>query len=474
MDDLKNKLEFSLQLAKARNNFPYFVNHIFSQSVGILKDGTWTGGDLIDDLSQWLQDESLTIRVSARDHFKSMSFYAYIMWLILRNLNSDLEIQYFSYNAKMASYHTNKIKRAVSSNPYFSQIIDKKKTADSIISYSWNGQDKITVSPRGLLEFKRGIHSPIIFVDDPMQDPENKLSPVRITQINDIMKTQIMDMWQKELHIAGTPQTTGDFFFDPTFTKRFAVKIMPAIIDEEKKIVLWKEWMSYEELQLKKYERGLKVFNQEYMCSPVYSEEAFISADFYDPCVDKNAVNYSPEEWEAVLAKRTEDPDYEDMDIAGGFDIGKKAHPSHLVLFEYDHDKRVWNQVHSKWMDSWNYIDQLEYLQMICESFSPYVLYYDNTRGEFESFDEAGDLPAPMEPVNFTIKTKHAMATNFDKALGNKAISLLPDTRQRNQILVVNNDLLAPETKEGHGDSFWSVAMSLKDYGGGGVEVTVL
>ncbi len=474
MENSEKQLELPIYLAKLRNDLPYFVREVFSKSEGVLKDGKWTGGDFIDDLADWLQNEHLTIRVSARDHFKSMSFYAYIMWLIFKNANSDLEIQYFSYNAKMAGYHTQKIKRAIASNPYFEQIKDLKKTADSIISYTWNGKNKVTVNPRGLLEFKRGIHSPIVFVDDPMQDPENKLSPVRIMQINDIMKTQIMDMWQKELHIAGTPQTTSDFFFDPTFTKRFSVRIMPAIVNEEEKQALWPEWMSYDELQLKKYERGNKIFNQEYMCSPVYSEEAFISADYYDPCVDKDAKNYLPAEWEAVLESRKKIDNFEDRDIAGGFDIGKKAHPSHLVLFEHDHLNRKWNQIHSKWMDSWNYIDQLEYLQMICDSFNPYVLYYDNTRGEFEAFDEGGDLPAAMEPVTFTIKTKHAMAVNFDKGLGNKDISLLPDTRQRNQILVVNNDLLAPETPEGHGDSFWSVCLSLKDYGGGGVEATVL
>jgi len=157
----------------------------------------------------------------------------------------------------------------------------------------------------------------------------------------------------------------------------------------------------------------------------------------------------------------------------GGFDIGKKAHPSHLVVLEYNPETRKYVQVHGKWMDNWNYVDQLDYLQQICDVFDLYVLYYDNTRGEFESFGEAGDLPAPMEPVVFSLKSKFSMATNLDKALSNEEIVFLPETRQRSQILMVNNDLQAPETAEGHGDSFFSMCMALKDYGGGGIGVTM-
>jgi len=458
---------------RAKTDFTYFVNEIFSQSYGVLKDGKWTGGDYVNEISAWLGDKKTTIRVSARDHFKSMSFYAHIMWKLLRYEDKDHEIQYFSFNNKMAAYHTQKIKLAIDSNPFFNKIIDKKRTADSIISYSWDGTHKFKVTPRGLLEFKRGIHCPDIYVDDPMQDPSNKLAPVVIIKINDIIKTQIMDMWQNELHIAGTPQTNHDFYFDPAFIKRFSVKILPAIIDEKKKTVLWPEWMSFDDLMMKREERGPRIFNQEYMCSPVYSEEAFVSADRYDRCVNNDAKNYKFAEWIKVKEERAIAVE-EEKDVIGGFDIGKKAHPSHLVILEYDIQKKKYVQIHSKWMDGWDYIDQLDYLKEACDTFDMYALYYDNTRAEFEAFDEAGDLPGAMEPVIFSMKSKHSMATRLDKALSNEQIVFLPETRQRNQILIVNNDLQAPETPEGHGDSFFSMCMALMDYGGGGISATVL
>lgn len=217
----------------------------------------------------------------------------------------------------------------------------------------------------------------------------------------------------------------------------------------------------------KKKERGEKVFNQEYLCSPVYSEEAYVKEDDYDGCVNMELRNWTLEDWEA----RKEIPS---TDRVGGFDIGKKTHPSHLAIFEYNEDKKKWQQVHSKWMDNWDYNDQRDYLERACEAFDLYDLRYDATRGEFESFEERNELPAEMTPVNFTHKRKHAMAADLDKAITNGDVEFLDDRRQRSQLLVVNNDLLAPETPEGHGDSFWSVCLALADYEGADVEATLV
>ena len=53
------------------------------------------------------------------------------------------------------------------------------------------------------------------------------------------------------------------------------------------------------------------------------------------------------------------------------------------------------------------------------------------------------------------------MATNFEKMVENNEVELLNDRRMLDQILVVDNDLQALETPEGHGDSFWSIALAL-------------
>ncbi len=468
--------------ALSDDGFPFFVNQMFSESVDILKDGKWVGGAYIDDISGWLQSNKKTIRVSARDHFKSMSFYALIMWKVLRlyKLKRSREAQYFSYKDTMSSYHLAKIKTAIACNPWFNGVIDLKTQAEGVISYSWDGDKRYTVAPKGMLEFKRGIHCPDIFVDDVLQDPENKLVPTKITRINDVMKSQIMDMAQDELHVVGTAQTNQDFFFDKAFTARFSVRILPAEKDSQNHIALWPEWMDWEELKAKERERGPKFYNQEYLVRPVYSENAFIEKKKLDEVINPQLKNYSVFEWAQLREARKKAKQRDDYDSVAGYDLGKKAHPSHFVIFEKrpvkidgkEVMKRI--QVHSKWFDQVDYQDQLAYIRQAIETFGVYRCYFDGTRGELEMMQESGELPPEMESVHFTVKSKHSMAAAIDKSISQKTIEFLNDDRQTNQMLMVTNDLQAPETPEGHGDSFWSIGLSHLDAEAEAVDIMFL
>lgn len=459
----------------AEDGFPLFVEHIFSQSLDILKDGKFTGGAFVYDIADWLQKNKKTLRVSARDHFKTMSFYAHIMWKIYRlyYTEKNREINYFSYGESMAAYHLAKIKVAIKCNPYFEGIIDLKAQADSILSYSWDGKKKITVHPRGLMEFKRGIHCHDIYVDDPFQDPENKMVPTKIIRINQTMKTQILDMFQDECHIAGTAQTNHDFFFDDDFVSRFSRRILPAVVDQKNKIPLWPEWMGWEELMSKKRERGEKVFNQEYLCSPVYSENAFVdSKERLYSVVNDKLKNFSITDWEKELERREEKGEDMDTDKVAGWDLGKKGHPAHFTIYEKIGKKRI--QRHDKWFDHVDYTEQLEYIRQHIEAFGAYRVYYDATRGELEMLEETGELGGEFEGVHFTFKGKHKMAGAFDRAITNKEIELINIPRSLNQMLIVTNDLQAPETPEGHGDSFWSTGLSFMDQEDEGVDINFL
>lgn len=472
------KIELDIQLIDKiirDDGFPLFVEHIFSQSVDVMKDGKWTGGAFPMDIADWMQKNNKTLRVSAKDHFKSMSFYAHIMWKIYRlyYLERNREINYFSYGEGMASYHLAKIKIAIKSNPYFDGIIDLKAQADSILSYTWDGKKRITVHPRGLLEFKRGIHCNDVYVDDPFQDPENKLVPTKIKKINDTMKTQILDMFQNECHIAGTAQTNHDFFFDDEFVSRFSRRILPAVVDEKNQIALWPEWMNWEELMAKRKERGEKVFNQEYRCSPVYSENAFFEKEKLMAVVSQLNKNFTFEEWEKEIEYRTKAKQTTDWDKVAGWDLGKKGHPAHFTVFEKRKvkDKTVRVQIHDKWFDHVDYTEQLQYIDGAIDAFNIQLVFYDATRGELEMLDETGQLRGEYEGVHFTFQRKNAMATAFDKAVTNKDIELLNSSRSIGQMLIVSNDLQAPVTPEGHGDSFMSTCMTFCDLESEGADI---
>lgn len=427
-------------LAEGRNDFKFFINNIFALS---FED--FIKGKHINNTGDFLGTNKKTIRISARDHFKSTSLYAHFMWDLL--YRPGLECHYFSYNSSMSAYHLGKIKQLIARNPFYSEIVDLKPTAEGVLKYIWEGKIT-TLDPCGLLAFKRGIHAPRIYIDDPLRDPDNKLNPTVINKVNRIFVTEVFSMLKKDgqMHIVGTPQTDFDFFFDKKVTEGFETKIMPAVVNWKKKTALWPEYMPWKELMRRKRQLGDRVFSQEMLCRPVWTEQAWFSREKL-----MDVVNPSLRQENQMLRKNF---------VVMGWDIGKKVHPSHITVFE-ERTKNHWIQIYQKFMDGWNYNKQLEHVNELIRKFNVDEGAYDATRGEMESFVERGELSNVLQPVVFKTTVKHDMATNFEKMVENNEIELLNDRRMIDQILVVDNDLVALETPEGHGDSFWSIALAL-------------
>ena len=427
---------------------PWFIKHIFSKS---FDKGTFIHGNYIDEVAKRMSDNAWTMDISARDHFKSTRLYAEIMYDIFTT-DKDIECHYFSYQQGMSAYHLSKLKKMIEANPFFKGFVDLSPTALSAINY-FNGQATYHAMPEGLLSFKRGIHAERIYIDDPLKDPENKLAPTVIYKINTIIKTEMFAMVKKGgiCRVVGTPQTNNDFFFDEQLQRKFSVAIRPAIVDEAKKIVIFPEWKSYEELCEIRDTIGDKAFNQEYMTKPSYSESSYIERKDLQAVVD------------ASLAQATK---YEgNNDVVAGFDIGKKAHPAHLAIYERWTDKEDgkyhYRQLVSKWFDGVEYKEQLDYLLWAIDNYRIDVLRYDNTRGEFEGFEEQGLLHRCMKPVQFNVKTNNAMAVSLNTIIREQRCTMIDDVRQIDQLLQVNNDLQAIESPQGHGDSFWSNALAM-------------
>lgn len=453
--------EVTENIAKARKSFRNFVYLIFSQSFD-----QFYGGDYIDEVCRFYEFNKDTARISARDHFKSTGLYAVIMHDIFF-WEGDLEMHYFSFQEGMAGYHIGKLKNLIARNPYFVDIIDLKPKSESTMLYNRDGY-RFSLEPHGMLAFKRGIHAERIYVDDPFQDPENKLVPTVIKKINDVFVTQILDMPKKggRLHVVGTPQTNHDFFFQKNVMQNFSIMIKPAVVSYKKRQALWPEHMDFDTLMQKKAERGPKIFNQEFMCSPVYSENSYFTEKQIDNVTDESLPNLTLND---TLTGR--------YDVVAGHDIGKKAHPAHFVVYEIIEGKPY--QRHSKWMDGWDYSrgknpdgsikefdpnhpSQIEYINACIEAFQIDTVFYDDTRGEFEALSEQGALPKQMEPIKLTAKEKFSLAANMERFITSRNIALIDDPRQAEQITMVTNDLQAVETPQGHGDSFWSNALALR------------
>lgn len=426
-------------------------------------ENIFVGGPYINDVADHLDKNKYTIDITGRDHFKSTRLYCDIMYAIFTDLGNGFEAHYFSYKQDLAQYHIKKLKQYIQANFYFNDLVDHNPLSASIIDYSWEMDGRhMTVHPQGLLSFKRGIHAERIYVDDPLRDPENKLEPVSIIKINRTMVTELLPMVKRDgyCRVVGTPQTRQDFFFNAELQKAFATWITGAVVSRAKKQSLWPEWMSFQQLMAKEALMGISQFNQEYNAVPAYTEGSFL---------DKNKVYdlSTLASWKWQFYDNIQNEDY---DVVAGFDIGKHAHPSHLAIFirrsKYNENDDIiysYEQIYSKWMDGWDYTDQIAYLDEAIDNFAITRLIYDNTRGEFESFAERGELPREMEPLVFGSRNKMSMATYFRTLIETNRIKLIDAERDLNQLLGVTSDLNAMAGEEGHSDNFWSICMALNE-----------
>lgn len=381
------------------------------------------------------------------------------------------EWDYMSYNEDLGMYHTKRLRRYMKSLPEIFGDFEWISDAESIIYLTFNGRFFIC-EPSGILSFKRGRHPTGMICDDILKDPEAKLDLSQIEKINNIFHDQIENMPREDLHVVGTPQDQEDLITSKLpKNKKFNCKVYSAEAYPDKKRALWQSHpdFNWNELMIKK-ENNLKSYMKEFLCLPVRSTDAFIDSDQFNKVISSRLKNYMVGK-PPLLKKRN---------VVGGYDIGKKSHPSHFSVYVESRrkykvvrinketgktteskEKRLF-QIHSKFLDRVDYIEQIDYIKSAISVFKIDKLFYDNTRSEFESADEAGNLPSEMEPLVFTRKEKFSLAAELDICITQGTIFLINDERQKRQMLSVDSDLNAPSTNEGHGDSFFSNAMAVK------------
>jgi len=358
-----------------------------------------------------------------------------------------------AYKSDLAGKQLKRLKRYLEANPYFSRFKSLTEAEGIIRMVDEQGREFI-VEPAGVLAFKRGQHPVGIICDDILKDPENRLNLTQIEKINRIFLEEVESMPKEELHLFGTPQDERDLFGLLKGVKEYDLRVYPAVLNWDEKRVLWPEKWSWDSLMEKKRIIGDKAFNKEFLCRPVRSEEGFFSVEQIDSAIDRTLRNYN-------IFRDTYDLE---GDCFCGWDLGKKRHPSHFVVFRYDYKRDVLEQVHSKWFDGVDYNDQLAYVKMAMEFFGVLNGKYDNTRAELEGFAERGEVPEGLEGAVLTGKFRWEIASVMDRLFSEGKVRLLNDSRQRGSLLSMDNDLNSPETIEGHGDAFWSIGLACKSF----------
>ena len=448
-DQLANGLERQQRLKIG--SFWEFLRDIWSQGFDHPEYfQAWHVGVVAEDIEQCLEEGLNYVAVLPRFHFKSTILgHAFSIWRLLQ-ATRDMSVLYLSYSDGMAQYHISEINKTVNRNPLLKEMMtNRNPRADYSFRYKTNNNHPIEIMHGGLFSFKRGMHvNGALIADDVLRDPENPLNASQITKVEDHFLTESLFIPLKGIPVIvlGTPMMPGDLLSKLKDDDRFKARTLPALDPAPNRRVLMPELYS-EDWLLQQQKARPKSFASEFMLIPHWSTEAYFEAEDIQKCEDASL--------RAFPASRKYQKE-DDEKLYAGFDVGKKRHPSHLVIFRVKGNKI--EQIHQSWLDGWNYSDQIEYLNDIAENFKLEKGYVDNTRGELED----RGLDQAWWPMSFTLKSKNTMAQVFEEYVHSGRLHLLKDERQTQQILSVNNELKAPVTPMGHGDAFFSVAMALQ------------
>ncbi len=434
-----------------RDNFLFFFTMAFSVSI-LRVEGEFLSSDHFKEWCERLQKGTRTATISARFHLKTTVALGYLAWKLFRLEKDYNEFEFMSYKQELAEYHLKKLKRYIRALPELYCDYRDLTDAEAVIRYAKDGKEFIC-EPSGILSFNRGRHPDEMICDDILRDPEVHLDISQLKKIEKAFFEEIEQMPKYRLHLFGTPQDSSDLFSALARKTAYDLRRYPAIVNHHTRSVLWEKKFPYEKLLQIRETIGEKAFNKEFMCRPVRSEESFFKEEILDKVIKSRLKNYRLGRCHLALNEYT----------YAGFDIGKKTHPSHLAIFGVDRQGRL-AQVHSHWFDNVDYVKQIAYCKQAIKTFNIQRLFYDDTRAEFEGFKEQGDLPAEMRGIVFTAKRKFEMASAFDRLVSQGKILLLPEERQKRQLLNVDNNLKAVETDEGHGDCFYSICLAIIGY----------
>ena len=410
----------------------------------------WHVGVLADDIQECVEAGQNYVAVLPRFHFKSTVLgHAFSVWRLLTSPR-DCSVLYLSYSDGMARYHIAEINKAVNRNPVLRELMVSRNPKADFSARFYINKKPMEIAHGGLFSFKRGMHvNGALIADDVLRDPENPLNISQITKVEDHFLTESMFIPLKGVPVIvlGTPMMPGDLLSKLQEDSRFRSRVLPALDPIPGRRVLMPELYN-EEWLLEQQRARPKSFASEFMLIPHFSTEAYFDEEDITKCEDESLRS-------ASANKIFSDLETGDQ-IFGGFDVGKKRHPSHLVLFR----KRgqYITQIHQSFLEGWSYSDQIEYLNEVAENFNLSSGYIDNTRGELED----RGLDTRWRAMVFTRKSKNTMAQVFEQFIHSGNMTLIKDERQKQQILSVSNDLKAPDTPLGHGDAFFSIALALQ------------
>lgn len=461
-----------LNIQLGRRSFTAFIDCIFSESFAgqtfPMADGQRHPFSLSDLHFMWgeiIQREPRACLIAPRMHLKStICNHAFSFWQGFK-AGSFIDGMVYSFTQDLAEGHTEILKRDIKDNAYCRFWIDNNPTAKSVVDFTVCfgpqlpdlGRWQFKVEPAGVFAAKRGKHPRFVVCDDILSDFANPLDQKVLKRIDEIFNSVIQSLPGPDdpLIVVGTPQSYEDTLYRLRDNPEFWWGRFPAETPVEGRDVprvAWPERFSYNVLRRVLRRVKERAYQVEYLLIPFLAVNSRLPREAVITCVD-------PGLKEVSLTEPFHNP--ENLPTFGGMDIGKEVHPTHVVVFMKMHDGSL-VQVYQKFLDKMPYNVQAKIVNHLIEHFNISRFYYDSTRAELDD----RRLSRRAQGRKFTRQLKANIALLFERRVyaeqDEPTIILIPDDRQVNQIVAVTMDLKSVETDEGHGDSFWSIALAVK------------
>ena len=364
----------------------------------------------------------------------------------------DTEVVYLSFSENMAQkYHIAEMKKYIRANPVLNELmIDRAKNSDFAFRYNI-GTKRVEIIPAGVFSFKRGTHvNGALIADDLLRDPQNPLVHTQLASIEETFFREAIYIPNPGVPVIamGTPMAPDDLLAKLQNDERFNKRVLP-VFDPVPGVKVLAPEIRDEKWLLREMKERPNSFATEFMLAPFSTTSSYINEADLEKVEKEDLESFDPYD----LYFNKGDDDF----VVAGFDIGRKRHPSNLVVFKCNERVLKIRQINLTFLDGWDYTKQANFINMVTKNLCIDRGYFDNTRSELED----RYLDSAWVPISFSLRSKRKMAQIFENYVMNEKIELLNNYRQRSQVTCVDIDLNSPETPLGHGESFWAISLAV-------------
>lgn len=219
---------------------------------------------------EFINNERYVVLLAPRGHSKTVSLCSYLIWKIVTNPN--IRILLVSISRDKSFEIMNFIQQQLETNEHIIELFGEQKSDKTWTKLELRVKNqgvggKILREPTltcvGVDSEVIGGHYDIICLDD-VVSPTNSRTEYQRMNLRNWFFNVIMPMLEPDgkIIVTGTKWYKTDLYYTLMNVSRFKIKVYKAIIDDEKKQVLWEERFPYEELKRKEQEGRINFYLQ--------------------------------------------------------------------------------------------------------------------------------------------------------------------------------------------------------------------